>query len=120
MFIFGSPEDLASTFVDSVSREGPGLPEAAINDQNEEQLRTSLVIVRLAVKSAFRDDADADTKRILVAWHDSVFRALLDRSESFRKHCLDNGYNYPRIKTKDLTGLYKFLVEEAVELASES
>ena len=52
MFVFGSPEDTARTFVENFSQVGLGFPDCPIDEQTEHDLPRSITVSPMAVDMA--------------------------------------------------------------------
>lgn len=86
MFHFGSTEDVASLyFTKATSGTGPGVPDSAIGEMSEEDLRILLTYRRMAYSAARADNAPQGVCDALLEAYDEVFKKLVEVSERFRE-----------------------------------
>ena len=113
MFVFGNPEEIARTFIESVAVNSPGFSSTPVWHQVEDELRVTLVVLRMAIKMANKEDADKATRDILLDMHDHAYIALAATSEEFAQQCKSGKYSYPNIKTKENKKRYIYMAEQA-------
>ena len=113
MFVFGEPKDIARTFIEAVEALSPGLGSVPVRDQTEEELKNTIVILRMAIKRAHSEGADEETRGILLHLHDNVFEGLAETSESFCERWNQGLYNYPDEKSRFNKMRYDRMVKKA-------
>lgn len=114
MFVFGNPEDIARTAVESASEPHGGIIDLPLDEQTEQQVTHTLVILRMALRMARTTGADEDTVSIIADWHDEALQALAGFSEKVRKSLISGTYlQTARIKDAEVKAYYKRLGEEA-------
>ena len=86
MFVFGDSADATRLFLDEVvaSTRGPALANKHLEDMSEEDLRVAMTWLHVAIDNALRDGADEAVIDLLYGWHEEVFTAVAEASESFR------------------------------------
>jgi len=88
-----------------------------LSEQSEEELRSTMIYYRMALKDAVAEGVDEEVKAIIMGWHDNAFRALVEASESFREYVLGGRFRHPLSKTEKNRAKY---IEIAESVASES
>lgn len=114
MFVFGSPEDTARTFLDNFETFGFGLPDLPLDEQVEVDLKRSITAIVMAVEMALKAGADGETVEVLLSWYEEVFLALAAASKSFRTYVSSPQFFYPGSRTPSRTHHYRSLAISAV------
>ena len=117
MFVFGSPEDTARTFVENFSQVGLGFPDCPIDEQTEHDLKRSITTATMAVNMALKAGSSPEVLSVLVEWYDEAFRALAESSEAFRGYVAGKTFFYPGKRTPSRTADYRKIAQS---FASES
>lgn len=117
MFVFGSPEDTARTFVENFSKVGLGFPDCPMDEQTEHDLKRSITVSTMATSMALKAGASPEVIEVLIEWYDEAFRALAESSQAFRDYVASKTFFYPGNRTPSRTATYRKIAES---FASES
>ena len=117
MFIFGSPEDAARTFVENFSQVGLGFPDCPIDEQTEHDLKRSMTAIAMATAMALKAGSAPEVLAVLTEWYDEAFKVLAESSETFRRYVASKAFFYPGYRTPSRTADYR---KTAKSFASES
>jgi hypothetical protein len=117
MFVFGSPEDTARTFVENFSEVGLGFPDCPVDEQTEHDLKRSITVTTMAASMALKAGSAPEVLAVLVEWYEEAFKALAESSESFRSYVASKTFSYPGGRSPSRTAEYRKI---AKSFASES
>ena len=117
MFVFGTPEDTARTFVENFERVGLGFPDYPIDEQTEHDLKRTITVISMSVTMAQRAGSSPEVLSVLVEWYDEAFRALVEHSQSFRTFVAGKTFSYPGTRSPSRTAGYRKISKS---FASES
>lgn len=96
MFLFGSPEDIATTMWDgALAEKGPELPDCHPEEMDEQDLLNCLTYCRMAAERAMAEEImDHHTLEILVNQFDEVFAVAVNRVSAFRANFIKGTHVY--------------------------
>ena len=82
MFYFGTPEDIAHTYITAaVASSWKFVPDQPLEDMNPEQITDCCIHYRMAIMNAIQDGASKEVKDILYEVHDELlsYAFMVDR-----------------------------------------
>lgn len=95
-FLFGSPEDTAQMYIDSVAgMQGPPLPEGHYQELSEPEVRTIMVHLWRALRGAIQDGAHEDVIAIIGEDYSEIVLYLADISPRFKNKVLEDEIVFP-------------------------
>ena len=84
MFFFGDPVDIAQSYIsEAMSKPGPDVYEAELEDMTVEQLTYAVIYVRMAIRRGQDDDIPAEVMDHLIEIYDEMFCHMAARNPDF-------------------------------------
>jgi hypothetical protein len=95
-FLFGSPEDVAQTYVDNaLTIKGPKISENHYDEMTVEELYTAMTYLYIAFNNARHDAANKEVLAILEKQYTEIVLHTADVSDRFKGKILNREIQFP-------------------------